>query len=176
MRRVVTRLLIAAMVAGCGPMPGTTAEPDEEEAPTRAETQDEQVHVIELGREDIYYVVDARRGLCFLHEKEAVAQVDCEAIPEAREILGLDVPGPDADRAPPVASGGPSPEERERFRQAYTEIFCAKRRGDAVDPREALSRAGLDRAQYARIEGWLASDEARWRRLTASVLEACPAE
>lgn len=203
MRAVVISALAIPLLVGCGPMPGTApaervqSQPErtgDRQAPPRATPPREatsrtngeaprredapgpdEAHVEKIAIADgIYYLVDTRRELCFLREMDAVTQVDCARIPEARVLLGMDGAAP-AATDPPAVDGEPTAEERQRFRGAYSDVFCARRRGEARAPADVLEDHDLTPERYNAVEAWMARDPNRWRAFTASVLESCPA-
>ncbi|MFT7581712.1 MAG: hypothetical protein ACI9MR_003390 [Myxococcota bacterium] len=85
---------------------------DRKDEPRRAgaaePASDDDIMVIQLSGADAYYLLDRRRGLCFMHHRDTTTGVDCNRIPEAKGFI---------DGTPdPEATPGESSVEYERSR------------------------------------------------------------
>lgn len=69
------------------------------------------IRIVQTGEKGVYYIIDTERRLCFFRSGNAVAPVDCGALPEARELLGDEVAEPERAPAEEPAEDAPIRDE-----------------------------------------------------------------
>jgi hypothetical protein len=144
---------------------------------------DTEMIAVKAGREGTYYLIDQTRGLCFFQAGDALTAVDCEAIPEARELLGIKgsteknirTPNPIASpkRNTSSVSTEPTTEEIDAFKAAYSAIVCHSRRGTEFTPQDEIAKQELSVKRYTQIEGYLAQQKKAWAKLTREASRSC---
>ena len=139
---------------------------------------------------DTYYLVDARRNLCFLRHKESMTAVDCARVVDPADTRNSPAPAPTPpSRVEPVAPAPapaapsrvepaptpatPTPDETTRFEAAFTDIFCDRKARSETPPEARIRGRGLSVERYEAIEGWWASDENAWFALTSKAARSC---
>lgn len=164
------------------PQPTRVAPP-----PREADAPADGVKTIRLDA-DTYYLVDARRNLCFLRHKESMTAVDCSRVvdpadpkaspaptsPRAVPAPAAPTPPPGPSRVEPApAPATPTPDETTRFEAAFTDIFCDRKARDETAPEARIRARGLSVERYEAIEGWWAGDENAWFALTSKAARSC---
>ena len=196
MKTTVPLILVLAVSAGCG-----SWLRDEPREPFTPASNKSDLVFLRTGDRSFYYIVDKKRNLCFFHGtlygKKHLAEIDCQKIPEWRRVAGLPdappadpgAPGPGAPPAdpgapPPVDPGGVPPAappgpplttaDRESFRRAWVQYFCARRTGTDESLDAILGRHGLDQDRWNRAKDEFSRDKALLSALQDEARRVCP--
>ncbi len=176
--------LAGSLAGGCGPLPG--------DAPGDRAVRVPEVVMVRTDHPGYSYLIDTRRHLCFIADRYSgrLTRLDCEDLPEAVDLLGLDTwydddsPVSDPARTPeepsedPIAP--PDYQEIEAFKRAYVAIFCAQKTAsrdkDSAPPSETelVEAEGLALDRYHEIRRVLSRDAEQWRALSERSVKSCP--
>jgi hypothetical protein len=86
-----------------------------------------------------------------------------------------DVQEPVAEVTPAaVATGGLTNEDRNAFRRAWVQRFCARRAGQGEALDTLLARHGLDVERWDTAKAEFSSDRDLWSALTGEAMDTCP--
>ncbi len=184
-------ILALLLFGGCGALwqPGVRHEP------MKPTAQNSDLVFVRTGDRAYYYVIDKKRHVCFFHStlygKQHMTEMDCNKLPEFNELVGnaprtRTRPSPRAAAKPrpaPVAPARPAPaarpttlsnEDRNAFRRAYIQHFCARRSGTEEPLAAILPRHGLDARKWNAAKTEFSADKDLWSALTTEAMEACP--
>ena len=172
--------LTLSLLSGCGAW--WRSSPYE---PFTPKVQQSDLVFARTGDQQYYYVLDKKRGLCFFHARlygeRHLATIECDKIPEFRELLGQNQPEAPVGTDAPAATEVPvepamAAETVEAVRRAWIQDFCTRRQqGGEGEPMEVLlARHGLDQATYDQVIGGLQADAAAWDALQKEADATCP--
>lgn len=184
-------ILLLLLCTGCGALWSSQSQ-REPMVPTPGEGGD--LVFLRTGDRAYYYVVDKKRAICFFHAtmygKKHLEPIDCQKLEEAAEILSraghTPTPPPQAAppappapaTAPPATDPAPTPtaltnEDRQSFRRAYIQHFCARRQGRDEPLDVFLTRHALPRSRWDTALKEFSADRDLWSALTSEAVESC---
>jgi hypothetical protein len=180
---IITTLTVSSLLTQCIGWDEYYASKSSERHPPETTQPDTEMIAVKAGRKGSYYLIDQVRGLCFFQAGEALTAVDCEAIPEARKLLGIKETSGKSTRTPnPISSPKretssvpptPTPEEIVAFKAAYSAIVCHSRRGAEFTPQDEIAKQNISVKRYTQIEGYLAQQKKAWTKLTRAASRSC---